>query len=110
MFSTRRRSSTHTAPGRQSSRMLQLEQVTSNFGFIGLKLGLIAMTAGMAIPFGSLLWGGALRDDVAHAAELLALVEELTRPKPARELAVWIGGKIGQHVEIDLGRLAADGA
>jgi len=51
--------------------------------------------------------GGALHDDFAHALEFPALVEKSARPEPPGELAVRVGGEVGQHVEIDLGRLRA---
>src|SRR6185503_16835418 len=108
MFSTRRRSSTHTAPGRHSSRRLQLAQVISNLALTGLKLGLMAMTAGMALPL--LRLDGAFGDQLAHALEFPALVEEAARPEALGELAVRIGGEVGQHVELDLRREAADRA
>src|SRR5574341_2554674 len=108
MFSTRCRSSRHTAPGRQSSRRLQLEQVISNFRASGwfMKMTLRVATSASAgmWPPGSLFSRGALRDDLAHALELLALVEEIARPEPLGELPVRVGGEVGQHVEIDLGR------
>src|SRR6185503_21050716 len=105
MDSTRSRSSRHTAPGRHSSRRLQLAQVTSNFGvgFIGRKLCLrlwMAMTVAMTLP--SLKLGGACGDQVGHAVEFLALVEEASRPEPLGELAIGVGGEVGQNVEIDL--------
>src|SRR5262245_21545352 len=105
MCSTRCRSSAQMPPGRHSSRKLQFAQVTSNFWVFFI--GWMATTLAMA-P--SLFSGGALRDDVAHACELLALVEKIARAQPLRELAVGVGGEIGQHVEIDLGRLRTHGA
>src|SRR5687767_14480716 len=106
MFSTRARSSAHSPAGRQSSRRLQLAQLTSNFWVMGLNLLWMAMTADMGgLP--SVRDGRALRDDLAHAFEILALVEEIARAQPPGKLAVGIGGEIGQHVEVDLGRGAA---
>ena len=98
----------HSPPGRHSSRRLQLAQLTSNFGGGGLEaLGvLMAMTAGMASPF-SVMAAARCGEDLAHALEFLALVEEIARAEPLGELAVGVGGEVGQHVEVDLGRLAA---
>src|SRR5574341_1820324 len=109
MFSTRCGSSRHTAPGRHSSRRLQLEQVTSNLRVSGwfMKMTLRSTATAAADcmrPPGSLFSRGALRDDLAHALELPALVEEIARPEPLGELPVRVGGEVGQHVEIDLGR------
>src|SRR5688572_9804327 len=95
MLSTRSRSSAQTPPGRQSSRRLQLPQVTSNFAFVwfigvkvGLATGLSAMTAGMSAPFGSRGSGGALRDEVAYALDFAALVEKIARPELGGEAPV----------------------
>src|SRR5262245_31210810 len=104
MCSTRCRSSRHSPLGRQSSRRLQLEQVTSNFFWLW-----IGITAGTA--FSPLVDArGARRNDLAHAPELAGLVEEAARAEPGGERAVRGCGEVRQQVEIDLGRLPVHGA
>src|SRR6185503_15306328 len=105
MFSTRCKSSMHSVPGRHSSRRLQLAQLTSNLAPTGLKAGWMAITVLMASPLD--VYRGALRDGFAYALEFPAFVEEAARPEPPGKLAVRVGGKVGQHVEIDFGRLRA---
>ena len=48
--------------------------------------------------------GDAPRDQVAHALEFPVLVEHRARPEPPGELAVRMGGEVGQHAEVDLRR------
>src|SRR5438132_10083620 len=110
MFCTCSRSSTHTPPGRHSSRRLQLVQVTSNLRLVSgwlmkraLGCSLSATTAGMASPFGS-LYGGALRDGVADALEFFRFVEKGSRPEALGDLAVRVGGVIGEHHHVELRR------
>src|SRR4026209_1107572 len=106
MFCTCSRSSAHRPPGRQTSRRLQLEQVTSNLRASGwlmkwtfaLGLGCRAMTAGMATPSRLLAGGGALRDQVAHALEFGGLVEEIARAELGGKAPVRLGGEVRQHV------------
>src|SRR3954468_14760784 len=114
MFCTCSRSSMQTPPGRQSSRRLQLEQLTSclcgtgwfmNRSFLST---LSATTTGMASPL--LLHGGAVRDHVAHSLEVFGLVEKRPRAETLGDLAVGVGGIIGQHHDLELGRLCVQRA
>src|SRR4051812_29409582 len=111
MFSTRSRSSRHP-PGRQSSRRLQFEQLSwalrdpagASICVMKIALGLglsCATTAAMCAPLLSLWLCGALCDHFAHALEFTAFVEEIQRPEPQRIAPIGLGGKVGQHVEID---------
>src|SRR5688500_11700404 len=108
MFSTRAMSAAHSMPGRQSSRRLQLEQVTSNFACIGILrwTAFSAMTAGMAwLPLMREI-GGALGDHIAHAFEIAGFVEEAAGSQPLGLAPVGLRGKVGQHVERDARGLA----
>src|SRR5688572_17430142 len=88
----RSRSSTQAPAGRQSSRMLQVLQLTSNF-----RAGWMRMAAAcMGSPS-----VGAARDHVAHALELAALVEEPPRPEALCMSPVGLGGEVAQHVDVD---------
>src|SRR5581483_5289890 len=104
MFCTCSKSSMQIPPGRQSSRRLQLVHFTSNLRgsaeFMNWLLGLKATTVCMASP---LVSGGG--DDVAHAVELFGLVEQRSRAEALGDLAIRIGGVVGQHDDLDLGRL-----
>src|SRR5438067_9465290 len=108
MFCTCSRSSTHTPPGRHSSRRLQLVQVTSNLRLVSgwlmkraLGCSLSATTAGMASPFGS-LYGGALGDGVADALEFSGLVEKGPRPESLGDLPIGVGGIVREHHYVEL--------
>src|SRR3970282_1662218 len=115
MFSTLCRSSVHTPPGRHISLRLQLEHVTSNLraplgisvGFMKMALGLGCLNATTAMALASSHWigCGALRDHVADAFELAALVEKIACAELAGEAPVGLGGEIGKHVEVDPRRL-----
>src|SRR6185369_16035130 len=87
--------------GRHNSRMLQLEQVTSNF--FGAAADLMAVTAYMALLL--LASGGdALRDDVAQAVEFPGFVEKSSRAQPFGDLPVRIGGVVREQVDVDFRR------
>src|SRR5262245_13066923 len=110
MFSTRCRSSRHTPPGRHISLRLQLEHVTSNLrgaSFLAMVSELIgSLGAGLRGAFDDCL-AHALGDNLAHALEFRALVEETARAEVFGELAVWKCREIRQQVEVDLRRLRA---
>src|ERR671922_2735134 len=108
MFCTCSRSSMQTPPGKQSSRRLQLVQVTSNLrsGWLmnrALDLNSSATTADMASPFASL--SAARRNDVAHTLEFSGLIEERPRAKALGDLPVRVGGVVRQHHHVELRRL-----
>src|SRR5262249_17646185 len=100
----RLRSSASSAPGRHSSRRLQLEQPAACLLGAGMRCstGLMAMTAAASMA-NSPLGRGALRDYFAQAFEVGALVEEASRTEALGVAAVRLGGEVGQHVERDAG-------
>src|SRR5688572_10734646 len=97
----------------QRSRQAQLAQVAARATHLELRGGGTEALGGLDGDHGwhgvSLLLfaGGALRDELPRAAQFPGLVEEIARSEPLRELAVGIGGVVGQHVEVDLGRQRA---
>src|SRR5436190_41495 len=111
-LSMRARSSASSAPGRQSSRRLQLEQLAACLRGAGMRLsvGWMAMTAAATCTCDLPLVRGALRDHVAQAVEVGALVEEAARAQALGVAAVRLGSEVGQHVERDAGLEAEHGA
>src|SRR5689334_9324514 len=108
----RARSSASSAPGRHSSRRLQLEQFAACLRAAGMRfsMGWMAMTAAATCMCDLLLARGALRNQVAQSVEVGALVEEAARAEAFGVPAVRLGGEVGQHVERDAGLEAVHGA